>query len=115
MKASIQKSTGLMIGSWGYISDEAAYQDALNKGIPASDVELREVTTLEHAALIKARDDLSHPYTVKRATLYPPKEMALDALVKRSSPDPVVQAAGDAQWSEYVNQCFAVKLQFPKV
>ena len=115
MRASIRKSTGLIIGSCAPANDEALLNDALSAGIPANDVEFRDVTDAEHDVLIKTRDDLSHPYTVKRAAAYPPYQDYIDAQVKMASSDPVMQSAGALQLNDYVNKCLAVKLQFPKV
>jgi hypothetical protein len=114
MKASIQISTKLMIGSWEPSDDEHMMQDALNKGIPASDVELREVTHDEHMALISARDAVTMSYADKRIPLYPPMQNYIDAKVKQSDPDPAIQAAGVAQEQAYCAACRAVKQQIPK-
>lgn len=54
-------------------------------------------------------------YQLQRAAKYPPMLDFIDAQVKMSSPDPVMQAEGEVKWNNYVNQCFAVKLAIPKV
>lgn len=114
LKASVQRSTGLMIGSWNPSDDEVMMQDALNKGIPADDVELREVSCEEHAALISDRDAVTMSYADKRKSLYPSIYDLADAMVKKGSLDPVMQAAGEAQFKAYVEKCLAVKTLISK-
>ena len=114
MKASIQISTGMLIGSWNPADDDAMLVDAQKRGVPLEDVELREITSGELAALIAARDAVTMSYTEKRKRLYPPIQDALDAKIKMASPDAAVQAEGQAQWNTYVNACFTVKLLHPK-
>jgi hypothetical protein len=114
MKASIQISTGLLIGSWSPSDDDVMMADALRRGIAADDVELRDVTDDELNAMIKNRDDLSHPYTIKRAADYPPINDFIDGMVKTHSSDPDTQKIGSDQIAAYCDACLAVKLKYPK-
>lgn len=53
-------------------------------------------------------------YEVLRAAEYPDFRVYLDGMAKKNSTDPVIQAAGDQQLSDYYNACLAVKLKYPK-
>ncbi len=53
-------------------------------------------------------------YGILRMRAYPQMQSYLDAQVKKSSADPLVQAAGIAQEKDYFAACTAVKEQFPK-
>lgn len=53
-------------------------------------------------------------YRILREAAYPDYRLYLDAMAKKASSDPVVQAAGDKQLSDFYNECLAVKLQYPK-
>jgi hypothetical protein len=53
-------------------------------------------------------------YSDLRRWAYPGKEIYLDAQVKLSSPDPMLQAEGQAQLDQYFADCLAVKKRFPK-
>ncbi len=53
-------------------------------------------------------------YTFLRKAFYPEMGESLDAQVKLSSTDPLLQAAGQAQLDQYSADCMAVKARFPK-
>lgn len=52
-------------------------------------------------------------YQVLRAAEYPPIQEFVDAQVKLASPDPEVQARGQAQLDAYFAACLAVKEKYP--
>jgi hypothetical protein len=53
-------------------------------------------------------------YALLRQEAYPPMADYLDAHVKLSTADPVLQAEGQAQLDQYYADCLAVKARFPK-
>jgi hypothetical protein len=53
-------------------------------------------------------------YRVMRAREYPDLREYVDAKAKQASDDPVLQADGVRQESEYHNACLAVKLKYQK-
>jgi len=53
-------------------------------------------------------------YDVLRKAVYPDYREYLDAVVKKSSPDSAVRAAGQSQLDQYQADCLAVKTRFPK-
>ncbi len=53
-------------------------------------------------------------YVFLRKAFYPEIGELLDAQVKISSTDPILQAQGQAQLDQYNLDCLAVKLRFPK-
>lgn len=59
-----------------------------------------------------AADGIS--YKVKRAREYPPIQDLADALVKKSSADPVIKADGIKQEQDYYEACLAIKAKYPK-
>lgn len=62
------------------------------------------MTTINHIA----------DYQEKRLREYPDLRIYLDSKVKQSSPDPVIQSEGVLQEADYHNDCFAIKLKYPK-
>ncbi len=53
-------------------------------------------------------------YKKKRAAEYPPAADFLDAQVKKSNADPIIQAEGAQQEKDYFAACVAVKQKYPK-
>lgn len=53
-------------------------------------------------------------YKILRTAAYPPIADFIDGMVKINSPDPDVQAEGDAQVQAYCAACLEIKAQFPK-
>ena len=53
-------------------------------------------------------------YQQKRLEAYPPMSKYLDAQVKLSSDEPLIQAQGQAQLNAYLAACLTIKKQFPK-
>jgi hypothetical protein len=72
------------------------------------------ITEIQAAIPLALAAIAANAYIGKRAAIYPPKEMYLDAKVKQARPDPVIRAEGVAQEAEYYALCLAVKAEIPK-
>ena len=53
-------------------------------------------------------------YASFRQREYPNPLVMIDALVKKGSDDPDLQAEGELQYQKYVEDCLAVKAKYPK-
>ena len=54
-------------------------------------------------------------YKPQRRAKYPPMTDFADALVKKSSSDPKIQAEGVAQEAAYYSECLQIKLDYPNL
>jgi hypothetical protein len=86
--------------------------NALAAGYAEEDIEEKEVTAEEWAAILAA--ETAPTYADLRRAAYPPVADFLDARVKQHSLDSTIRAAGAVQEEAYLTACLEVKERFPK-
>jgi len=66
-----------------------------------------------------SKDEIVKPdipdYYDKRLLEYPPLADYVDAIVKKSSSDPIVAAVGEIQEQLYIATCLTIKEKYPKI
>lgn len=96
----------------GYIDKRGNYYEGDQQG---QDQEVTQRPSPYHVWQSGAwADNSAAYYQQRRVAKYPPMADLADGMVKQSSTDPMVKAAGDAQVASYCAACLKVKADIPK-
>lgn len=101
MKVSINTVTGLLVESSSTSSAETLLENAIGAGIPASDVEVRDVDETEHSRLIAARDALNTTLDQRARKARADRDALISACDWTVLPDAPLTAAQQTAWKTY--------------